>query len=118
MKTFRFKDFEIYKQAKLFRGFIRQYLHQFPDNEKFRLSDQIHRASLSIVLNIAEGSAKRSDKDFGRFLEMAIASVNEVVAAFDLAADDKIISAGDFAEIENQAENLARQIGGFLRKVR
>ncbi len=115
IKTFRFIDFKIYKEAKAFRKFINAFLNEFPSDERFRLVNQIHRACQSIILNIAEGSAKKSDKDFRRFLEISIASVSEVVAGFDLAKDDGIISEDEFNSIEFRAENLARQIGGFMK---
>ena len=115
MTTFRFKNFKVYKDARKFRQFIRQVLKKFPSEEKYVLKDQINRSCLSIVLNIAEGSAKKSDKDFARFLEMSIASVNEVVAGFDLAMDDGIVSQQELSQIEVEAENVAKQLGGFIR---
>lgn len=118
MKTFRFRDFPVYQEALLFRKKVALILATFPVSEKYRLVDQIHRSCLSIILNIAEGSAKQSDADFARFLEMAIASVNETVAAFDVAAGDGLVDEKVRASIELAAENLAKQLGGFLRKLR
>ena len=117
MDTFRFKNFPVYKDAKAFRQLVRRLLKKFPTAEKYVLADQINRSCISIILNIAEGSAKKSDKDFARFLEMAIASVNEVVAAFDLAVDDEIISTEDYIQVEKSAESIAKQLGGFLKKL-
>lgn len=118
MQTFRFKDFTVYKDARAFRKLVQKIVQTFPTTEKFRLVDQIHRSCLSIILNIAEGSAKRSDKDFARFLEMAISSVNEVVAAFDAALDDGFVSKEQTQLIEIEAEKLAKQLGSFLKKLR
>ena len=117
MKTFRFREFPVYGDARKFRQLVRSYLRKFPSEEKYLLTEQINRSCLSIVLNIAEGSAKKSDKDFARFLEMAIASVNEVIAGFDLAHDDKILPLEELNLIENQAEHIAKQLGGFLKKL-
>jgi four helix bundle protein len=115
MKTFRFRDFTIYQEARLFRQLVRTNLQLFPQEERFRLIDQIHRSALSIMLNIAEGSAKGTDKDFARFLRMAIGSVNEVMAGFDAAVDDEIVTQEQSIVIENAAEKLAKQIGSFIK---
>ncbi|MFA4845794.1 MAG: four helix bundle protein [Patescibacteria group bacterium] len=118
MKTFRFRDFTIYKEARIFRTSVQRQLCEFPVTEKYRLVDQIHRSCLSILLNIAEGSAKKSDKDFARFLEIAIGSLNEIIAAFDAASDNGLVSAQQITEIEIHAEKLAKQIGSLLKKLR
>ena len=117
MNIFRFKEFDVYKRAKKFRRICRRIILEFPQNQQ-SLTRQIDRALISISLNIAEGSAKLSDKDFARFLEMSIASMNEVVAGFDLARDDQLISDQEVEVIEREANDIAKQLGGFLKKLR
>ena len=116
METFRFKSFEVYEDAKKFRKLVKGLLKKFPFHSR-SLVDQIERACLSIVLNIAEGSAKRSDKDFARFLEISVSSINEVIAGFDLACDDGLISKEEFLLIEVAAESIAKQLRGFIKKL-
>jgi len=118
MKTFRFRDFTIYKDARAFRKMAQDLIKNFPSGEKYRLTDQIQRSCLSVLLNIAEGSAKKSDMEFARFLETAIASVNEVVAGFDAAIDDGHIVEQQLKCIEAEAEKLAKQIGSFIQRLR
>ncbi|MBU0767295.1 four helix bundle protein [Patescibacteria group bacterium] len=113
--TFRFRQFKVYQDAKIFRKLVVEMLNKFQIERKFALLNQIDRASISIVLNIAEGSAKKSDKEFARFLEISIASANEVVAAFDIAQDDRIITQKDFDLIEREAANVVKQLGGFKK---
>jgi len=60
---------------------------QFPAEERFVLSQQIRRAALSVYLNIAEGSSRRSQIERNRYYEMARGSVIEVDAALDVAID-------------------------------
>ncbi len=117
-KTFRFRDFIIYKNATLFRTFVKQIIKSFPADERFGLVSQIQRAATSVVLNIAEGSSKKSDIDFARFLEIAIASVNEVIAGFDCALHDNYITKEQMQSIEIEAEKLAKQIGSFIKSLR
>ena len=115
MDTFRFKQFEVYKDAKKLRKLAQSLLQKFPSSERNALKDQINRSCLSVVLNIAEGSAKSSDREFARFLETSVASVNEVVAGFDLACDDGIISHEELMQVEKLAESIAKQLGGFRK---
>jgi len=60
---------------------------QFPADEKYILSQQIKRAALSVHLNLAEGSSRKSSIERNRFYEMARGSVIEVDAALDVAVD-------------------------------
>ena|SRR3989338_7427239 len=116
MKTFRFFDFQVYQEAKKLHRQIVEITKTFP-KEYFYLADQLKRASLSIILNIAEGSAKRSDKDFNRYLENALGSLNEKVACLDVALSVGLITQKKFDELIVKAESVKKQIGGFSRKL-
>lgn len=74
----RFKDLEIWKKSREFCSEIYEVTCHFPDEEKFGLTNQLRRASVSVPSNIAEGCSRRSNKDFSRFLEIAIGSLYEV----------------------------------------
>lgn len=114
MKTFRFLDFKVYKESKVF---YQNILKSSETLKIYSLKDQIRRASLSIVLNIAEGSARKSDKEFGRFLQLSLGSVNEVVACLDLMKENELISAEDYEGLLNESADIARQLGGFYKKL-
>jgi four helix bundle protein len=58
---------------------------QFPNNEKFAMVQQIRRAALSVHLNLAEGSSRKSQVERNRFYEIARGSVIEIDAAFEIA---------------------------------
>lgn len=74
----RFKDLEIWKKSRLFCSEIYNVTAHFPSEEKFGITNQLRRASVSIPSNIAEGAARNSSKDFARFLEIAIGSAYEI----------------------------------------
>ncbi|MFS4468206.1 four helix bundle protein [Maribacter sp. 2210JD10-5] len=74
----RFKDLEIWKQSREFCSIIYTMTSCFPDSEKFVISNQLRRASVSVPSNIAEGSSRKSNKDFSRFLQIAIGSMYEI----------------------------------------
>ena len=73
---------------------------------------------MSVILNIAEGSAKKSDKEFARFLEISIGSVNEVVACLDIMRELKKINLKEYERLMLQSEELVKQLGGFIKKLK
>jgi four helix bundle protein len=83
----RFKDLEIWKKSRLFCSEIYTVTANFPDSEKFGITNQLRRASVSIPSNIAEGSSRNSNKDFSRFLEIAIGSAYEIETQLLISTD-------------------------------
>ena len=115
---FRFKEFRVYEDAKEYFGYSRAIVNRRVRMQDANLADQITRASNSIVLNIAEGSADLSDAEFARFLTIAIRSVYETVAGFDLAALNGYIDEPLNQEIEDKAYNLVKQLAAFRNKLK
>src|SRR3990167_2065079 len=110
-QKFRFRDFKVYKDAIEFRMRIKSLIKRyFPLEEKYLLTDQIIRAVNSIVLAIAEGADRSTDKDFALFLNRAHTSLSEVVACLDIALREKYITDMIHKEYLLEAENLANQI--------
>lgn len=114
---FRFREFKVYKDALIFRKDIYRLTKKFPKEELFCLTAQIKRAVNSIVLNIAEGSNRLSDLDFKRFLSIALTSLEEVVACLDVALDENYIILKEHKEKLIEAENLGKQLIGFMNKL-
>ncbi len=114
MKTFRFRDFPVYKNAIVYYKNILKITNKAED---YSLKDQIKRAGLSIILNIAEGSAMKSDKEFARYLEKSLGSINEVVACFEVMKEIGIISKNLFLIMLDQSESIAKQLGGFKKSL-
>ena len=115
--TFRFKNFKVYKDAIEGYKIVAQITKEFP-REFYHLRDQINRASLSVILNIAEGSAKNSDKDFNRYLGNSLGSTNEVVAGIEVAYSVELISQDNFNKCLGVYENITNQLGGFSKKLK
>ena len=108
----------MYKDSIKFRIHIKDLVRKyFPSDERYQLIDQIIRAANSIVLNIAEGSDRGTDRDFALFLNRAHASICEVVACLDMALKDEYITALIHAKYLKEAEDLANQITAFRRQL-
>ncbi|WP_225000150.1 four helix bundle protein [Cesiribacter sp. SM1] len=88
----------------------------FPAEEKFGLVSQIRRSAVSIVSNIAEGSGRGSDKDFVRFLNMALGSAFEVETQLLLAVRLGYSSAND-TSIVDKTNQLQKMIHNLIKKL-
>ena len=110
---FRFREWPVYKDALEFRRGVNNLLKRYPTEEKYALVDQTKRALTSIVLNIAEGSNKNTDKDTRVYLNRSHGSVDEVVACLDCALHDTYITTAEHAKALAVASNLAKQLKGF-----
>ncbi len=112
--VFRYRNFSVYKDAQEFHKEILQFTRKFP----YYLQDQICRASLSIILNIAEGSGKSTDKDLGNFLQISLGSVSEVMACLEVAALNNLIDQPTFNKLSQDCEKLSKQLGGFRKHLK
>lgn len=83
----RFKELEIWKRGRHFCTGIYSLTSKFPESEKFGLSNQLRRAAVSIPSNIAEGSSRKSNKDFSRFLEITLGSCYEIATTNEFIAN-------------------------------
>ena len=115
--TFRFLHFQVYKDSKVFFTDCIQLTQTFP-RPFWELADQLRRAALSVCLNIAEGAAKYSDKDFKRHIDIALGSINESFACLDIACENKLISNTQLTKEKELSESVAKQLGGLSKKIR
>ena len=110
---FRFRNWPIYKDARDFRKEINKILRQFPREELYALTDQTKRAINSVILNLAEGSNKNSNKDKRVYINRAQGSMDEIVACLDCALDEKYLSAKLHNELLLRASEMAKQLKAF-----
>lgn len=114
----RFQSFPIYSEVKIFINECYKLASKFPRQEQFELASQLRRAATSILLNIAEGSGRKSDPELNRFLLIAAGSVAETVAILDIALDQGYITQVTHTEILSKCETIIKQLYGFSRKLK
>ena len=114
---FRFREWNIYKDARRFRVEINELLKTYPKEEKYALVDQTKRALNSIVLNIAESANRNTDKDMKVYINRAHCSLDEVIACLDCALDDGYITIEQENEAMQKASSLAKRLRGFTSKL-
>lgn len=110
---FKFREWDIYKDARLFRKSVTNITKAFPKEERYALVDQVRRALNSIILNIAESANKTTDKDRRLYINRAHCSLDEVVSCFDCALDDGYVNVGQHATVLDEASSLAKRLRKF-----
>lgn len=86
----------------------------FPNEEKFGIVAQLTRAAVSIPANIAEGSSRNSDKDYARFLQIALGSAFEIQTYLIIAKEMKWAKAEEINELELLLEEEIKMIHRFI----
>lgn len=114
---YRFENLEVWKNARIFIVNVYKLAKKFPKSEVFGLVSQIQRAAVSIALNIAEGSDRKSDADFKRFLRMAIGSIDEIVTGLYIALDLGFIEQKEFDILYKDSHKLTSQIRALTNKL-
>ena len=115
---FKFEELEIWKEAIKFASNVYRVTNTFPAEERFGLTRQLRDAAISISLNIAEGSGRYHNKDFVRFLQIAIGSPYEVVSGLFIAKNEEYISDKDFKNTYSEAEKIGKMINAFISYLR
>jgi four helix bundle protein len=82
---FKFEKLDVWQKAIDFADLVYSKTKSFPVDERFGITNQMRRAAVSISSNIAEGSARISDGDFARFVEIPAGSLFEVVSEATVA---------------------------------
>ena len=112
---YSFEKLEVWNNARDFVKQVYKLSNNFPEYEKYGLTSQIQRASVSIVSNIAEGASRFSSKDQARFYEIAYASLTEVYCQLIIASDLDYIKIDEIELLKPQISKDSNQINA-LRK--
>lgn len=111
----RFEDIEAWQKARELTKAIYALSNDGQFARDFGLRDQIRRASVSIMSNIAEGFGRGGNKEFMQFLSTAKGSASEVQAQLYVALDAGYINQDQFQKLYSETEATARMIAGLLR---
>lgn len=114
----QFKKLEIWKRSKDFCVSIYTLTGNFPKSETFGLQSQIRRSAVSIPSNIAEGTSRNSNKEFGRFLEIALGSAYELETQLIIANRLKYIENGTFDLANEELNSIIQMTMKFRSRLR
>lgn len=115
--AYRFQNWQVYKDARILRQEIKKIAKTFSPEERFILGDQVRRAILSVILQIAEGSNRKTERDKNHFINRSLTSLDEVVACLDCALDDSYINQEVYDEMLAKIENVSKQLRGLEKHI-
>ena len=116
LRKFDFQRWPAYEKALLVIGRINDLCGRLERDTSANLRDQLRRASQSIPLNIAEGSARYTSRDKANFFRIARGSVFECVAILDVIRSLELAKGG-FSEMYTNLEQIARMLSGLINYV-
>ena len=111
-----FQDLKVWQKAHCLTLDIYRITKTFPQDEKYCLTNQLRRSSLSICANISEGY-KKSRKDFIRFLDISIGSLEETKCFLIIANDLKYCSCEQFDKLMRDSDEIGKMLNGLKRSL-
>jgi four helix bundle protein len=112
-KIERFEDLIAWQKARALTGKIYEITNAGQLKRDLGLKDQIQRASVSIMANIAEGFERGRASEFHQFLSVAKASCAELRSHLYVALDAAYLNNDEFGQLKIQAEEVGRVVGGL-----
>ena len=114
----KFKNLKIWQEGIKVVLSVYKITSQFPDEEKFGLTSQIRRCSISISSNIAEGYGRNSDAEMNRFLNIARGSSYELETQLIISAELGFMEEKVLQELSEQLDIIQRGITNFQKKLK
>jgi len=119
MGTFKtFEEIEAWRQARELTRLVYEVSGKGTFGRDFALRDQIRRAAVSVMSNIAEGFGRGGAREFVQFLSVARGSASEVSAQLYVALDQGYVSKECFGQLQEQATRTGSVISGLVRYLR
>src|SRR3990172_4787157 len=112
-----YQQLEVWEKAHELALEVYRVTAEFPTAEKFGLPAQLRRSAVSIPANIAEGSARSSDREFARFLTIALGSVAEADYHTLLARDLRLMDTTVHASVEERVAEVRRMLISLRKTV-
>lgn len=111
------KNLDAWKLSFVFVKDVYKATAMFPNEEKFGLVSQIRRAAVSVPVNIAEGAARKSKKEFVQFLYIAEGSISELDTLLELSSELNFCSKEQTQNLLTSLENISKRVIGLIKKL-
>lgn len=119
MSTFKsFEEINAWQRARDLTSRVYQISSEGDFARDYGLRDQMRRACISIMSNIAEGYERSGTKEFVQFLSVAKGSVGEVRSQLYVALDQGYISEAIFEQLAGEAMEISRMLSGLMKYLR
>lgn len=113
-----FRNLKVWEKAHILTLDVYQSSRTFPREEIYGLTSQMRRSSASIGANIAEGSCRKGDTEFGRFLQMAMGSASELEYHLLLAHDLAFLDVPNYERLYGETIEVKRMLATLIHKLK
>lgn len=111
-----FRELRVWQDAKSIAVDIYKLIRKSPELSKdWGLKDQMQRSAVSVPSNIAEGDARKSDKDSSRFFYIALGSLAELMTQLEIALELGFVTTEDYAHLMVRCEQLSKSLGALIK---
>ena len=117
MSALNYKDLVVWQKSMDLAVEIYKIVGKLPKQETYALSDQMRRASVSVPSNIAEGQERGSDKDFIRFLYIALGSKSELETQLHLAIRIGMLKEEDISTALQLSVEIGKMLNSLISKI-
>jgi len=117
-KSRNYKDLIVWQKSLKLVRLVYDLIKEFPKEELYGISSQMKRAAISIPSNIAEGSKRKTSKDFSHFLSMAYGSASELETQIEIIKTLPFGSDCDYLPIENLLVEIMKMLNTMIIKIR
>jgi four helix bundle protein len=113
-----FKELKVWQNARALVKEIYLCTNNFPSEERYGLISQMRRSAVSIPSNIAEGSGRRTDKDFVYFLNVSLGSAYELQTLLFLSQDLELLNTERTESLNSSLEEIQKMIYGLIKTIK
>ena len=115
MKEYSFEKLIVWKESIALVKEIYKVTESFPSNEKFGLTNQLRRASVSIASNLAEGSSRSTNKDKAHFTTISFSSAMEVLNQIIISHELDYLSNEKYKQFRSQIEKITNMLNALKK---
>lgn len=112
-----FRELKIWKDSMELAKQTLKTTKKYPLQERYSLVSQMNRAAISIPSNIAEGSARKSNKEFSQYLRIALGSAFELETQIIISYESGYLKEENYKELIGKINSNQKMINGFLKTV-
>lgn len=113
-----FRNYDVWTDGVDFCVQVYKMTEQFPKKETYALSDQMQRAAVSIPSNVAEGCSRRSEKEFGHFLEVSLGSAYEVETQMEIAARLGYVTRDQYDKSLESVQSIEKRLSSVINNIK
>jgi four helix bundle protein len=115
---FTFENLDVWKAARDMRNEISKIVKCFPVGEKYRLIDQMFRASRPLTVNLAEGCGRFHYKETIQFYRQARGSLFELIDHLTVALDEGYIKENEFRFFRNECYKILKMLNSYIKHLK